>query len=45
MTLTLTPELERAVNEKAQQQGVAPEHLAMQELQRLFLPSHADNAW
>lgn len=43
MTLTLTPELEYAVNEKAKRQGVPPEHLAMQELQRLFLPD-AD-AW
>ena len=39
MTLTLTPELEYAVNEKAKRQGVPPEHLAMRELKRLFLPS------
>ncbi len=41
MTLTLTPELEYAVNEKAKRQGVPPEHLAMRELQRLFLPADA----
>ena len=39
MTLTLTPELERAVNETAKRQGIAPEYLALRELQRLFLPA------
>lgn len=48
LTIELTPELEEAVSERAQQQGITPEHLALQELNRLFLepvPRERDAAW
>lgn len=39
MTITLTPELERAVSQRAKRQGMTPERLAVEALNRLFLAS------
>jgi hypothetical protein len=38
MTITLTPELERAVTTRANQQGTTPEMLALDVLREHFLP-------
>ena len=38
MVVTLGPELEAALNERASRQGVAPEVLALNALQERFLP-------
>jgi hypothetical protein len=37
MTITLSPELEAALNEAAQRQGVAPESLVLKVLRERFL--------
>ena len=44
MTITLTPEIETAITEQAQKEGVAPEHLAMDGLRRLFVPENGSEA-
>ena len=41
MVLTISPELEAALNEIARQQGVAPEELAVNALQQRFLAAAA----
>lgn len=38
VTITLTPELERVVAERAQQQGTTPELVALDKLNEQFLP-------
>jgi hypothetical protein len=38
ITITLPPELEKTVNEKAQQQGTTPELLVLDELRLRFSP-------
>ncbi len=38
MVITLTPELEAALNERARQQGIAPDVLALDALRERFLP-------
>lgn len=38
MTIALTPEIETAITEQAQREGVAPEHLVMDDLRSLLLP-------
>lgn len=38
VTITLTPELERIVTERAKQQGTTPELLALDKLSEQFLP-------
>ena len=38
MTITLTPEIESAIAEKARQQAMSPEQLALDSLKTLFLP-------
>lgn len=37
MELTLTPDIERALTEQAQQQGIPPERLALDTLRRQFV--------
>ncbi|MBA3944685.1 MAG: hypothetical protein H0X37_09010 [Herpetosiphonaceae bacterium] len=37
MELTLTPDIEHALREQAQQQGIAPERLALDSLRRQFV--------
>jgi hypothetical protein len=39
MTITLTPELERALTARANQQGTTPELLALDVLRERFLPA------
>ena len=39
MVITLDPELETALNEQANQQGVAPEVLAVNALRKQFVPA------
>ena len=39
MTITLTPELERAISEQARRQGTTPEGLALDGLRNLFVPT------
>jgi hypothetical protein len=38
MVITIGPELESALNERARQEGVTPETLAVQALRERFLP-------
>jgi hypothetical protein len=42
MTITLTPELERALSERAREQGTTPELLALDTLRQRFLPTAAE---
>ena len=39
MELILTPEIENAIKRQADERGISPEQLALEELQRLFVPS------
>ncbi len=41
MTITLTPEIERALTARANQQGTTPELLALHDLQELYAESPA----
>lgn len=41
MNISLTPELERALTEKAEQQGTTPELLALHDLKTLYIASPA----
>jgi hypothetical protein len=38
MTITLPPELERVLEQRAQQQGTTPEMLAIDSLAKLYMP-------
>lgn len=38
VTITLTPELEQAVTERARQQGTTPELLTLDKLREIFVP-------
>lgn len=38
LTITLTPELEAVIADKAKQQGTTPENLTLDSLRNLFLP-------
>ncbi|BDI34374.1 hypothetical protein CCAX7_64250 [Capsulimonas corticalis] len=40
MTITLTPELEKAIEERAQREGTTPENVALQGLRSLFVANH-----
>lgn len=39
MTITLTPELEEVIAEQARRKGMPPEHLALDGLRTLFVPT------
>ena len=39
MTITLTPEIEDAIAEKARQQATSPEQIALDGLRTLFVPA------
>lgn len=41
MTITLTPDLERALQDRAKEQGTTPELLALETLRRHVLPTQA----
>jgi len=41
VTITLTPELEQAVNERARQQGTTPELLIQNDLRQKYLPAES----
>jgi hypothetical protein len=45
MVLNLTQQLEAAISEQARQRGVTPEALAMEALQRRFLPIEPQDEW
>lgn len=42
MTITLTPEIERALTERASRQGTTPEQLALHDLTKLYAETEAD---
>ena len=42
MVITLTPELEAALNEAARRQGITPEAVALAALRERFLPAASD---
>ena len=42
MTITLTPEIERALTEKASKQGTTPEQSALHDLTKLYAETETD---
>jgi hypothetical protein len=45
MVINLTPALEAAISEQSKRLGVAPEQLALDALQRRFLPFEPQDEW
>jgi hypothetical protein len=43
MTITVTPNLEKALSEEAQKQGTTPERLALDRLSDFFIPVEKDS--
>ena len=39
MQLTLTPDVENAITQQANQQGITPQQLALESLRELFIPA------